>query len=87
MNVAVWDTYVRKEDGTVMHFDILVEDLNQDQDKIMDHGRSYLESKSLSGDLLQASKCRFCHIESATEEVLASIQNDGYHIIELQNCT
>ena len=23
MEVAVWDTYVKKKDGTVMHFDIL----------------------------------------------------------------
>ncbi len=87
MNVAVWDTYVRKEDGTVMHFDILVQDLNQHQDQILAYGRTYLEGKRLSGDLLQASRCQFCHVESASAEVLASIHKDGYHIIELQNCT
>lgn len=87
MNVAVWDTYVRKEDGTVMHFDILVEDLNQHQDQILAYGRSYLTAKRLSVDLLQASRCRLCHVETASDEVLASILKDGYHIIELQNCT
>jgi hypothetical protein len=28
----------------------------------------------------------FCHVEQATEEMVASIQQMGYFIVEMQNC-
>jgi Domain of unknown function (DUF2024) len=46
MQVAVWDTYVTKKDGTVMHFDILVPDKLKDEEMIYNYGKDYLTTKN-----------------------------------------
>ncbi len=88
MNIAVFDTHVRRPDGRTMHFDILVR--NQDADKqpatVLSHGRRYLAAKGLPADILSARECRFCHTESAPPSIEAEIERIGFAIIELQNC-
>ncbi|MBE8722009.1 DUF2024 family protein [Sphingobacterium pedocola] len=44
MKVAVWDTYVTKRDGQIMHFDILVED-HVVESVVYRVGARYLASK------------------------------------------
>jgi hypothetical protein len=44
MKVAVWDTYVKKKDGTVMNFDIMVPESQQNETIIYGYGREYLQS-------------------------------------------
>ena len=34
MKIAVWDTYVTRKDGKVMHFDILVNENLKDENQI-----------------------------------------------------
>ncbi len=34
MKVTVWDTYVTKKDGSIMHFDIIAPDTINDEDVI-----------------------------------------------------
>lgn len=86
MKVAVWDTYVKKENGKIMHFDILVPNEIKDEKTIVNFGKHYLQSKSVKTEQLTAKECRFCHIEQATEEIIASIVKNGYSIIEMENC-
>jgi hypothetical protein len=86
MQVAVWDTYVIKKDGTVMHFDILVPDKLKDEEIIYNYGKNYLTTKNQQGQSLASKECHFCHIEEATEEMLSSISEKGYYIIEMQGC-
>lgn len=86
MKVAVWDTYVTKKNGAIMHFDIVAPSSVQDEEVIHTFGKEYLQSKSEQGQPLTARECRFCHLEQATQEMVASIQKKGYHIIEMQNC-
>lgn len=38
MKIAVWDTYVTKKDGTVMHFDIITPDTIKDEQIIYSFG-------------------------------------------------
>ena len=45
MQVAVWDTYVTKKDGTVMHFDIIAPSTMKDEITIQEYGKEYLKSK------------------------------------------
>ncbi len=86
MEISVWDTYVKREDGLTMHFDILVpSDLN-DHRIIFDFGKDYLSTKSFKTAGITANRCRFCHIEQATPEMLSSIEDRGYAIIEMENC-
>lgn len=35
MKVAVWDTYVTKKDGTIMHFDIMVPEQIRDRKSVV----------------------------------------------------
>ncbi len=86
MKVAVWDTYVKRENGDVMHFDILVPDSITEEDKIFNFGKDYLKSKSFETGDLSAKECQMCHIEQATEEIIEAIERQGYYIIEMENC-
>lgn len=87
MKVAVWDTYVQRVDGKLMHFDILVPSTLSDQQTIFNYGKDYLSSKNFTTGSLTSKECQLCHIESATEEVALSINKKGYFIIEMENCS
>lgn len=86
MKVAVWDTYVTKKDGKVMHFDILAPEEIKDPAVIYNYGKHYLKTKAQDGQPLSSKECRFCHIESIRAEWEADIKKQGYFIIEMQNC-
>lgn len=86
MKVAVWDAYVKREDGNIMHFDILVPDYETNEQTIFNFGKDYLNTKTFKATQLTADECCLCHIEQATEEIVLSIEKKGYHIIEMENC-
>jgi Domain of unknown function (DUF2024) len=86
MKVAVWDTYVTKKDGSVMHFDIIAPSELKDEATIYKYGKDYLNLKNQEGQNLSSKECSFCHIESATEEMVSAIEEKGYYIIEMQGC-
>jgi hypothetical protein len=86
MKVSVWDTYVQRDDNRVMHFDILVPSEITDEETIFDFGKRYLKTKSFYTKQISAKECRFCHIEQATEQMITSIKNIGFYIIEMENC-
>ncbi len=86
MKISVWDTYVRREDGKLMHFDILVPSEITDEETIFGFGRQYLETKPFVTKQLSAKQCRFCHIEQATEKMISSIKKNGFFLIEMENC-
>lgn len=85
MKVAVWDTYVTRKDGEVMHFDILVEERTENE-KVFEYGKVYLKNKSQEGQPLTSKECRFCHIDKAPLEVENQIMKNGFSIIEMENC-
>lgn len=86
MNVAVWDTYVTREDNKVMHFDILVPSDLSDEESIFNFGMNYLKTKPFQTNQLTTKECRLCHITTATEDVINNIKTQGYSIIEMENC-
>ncbi len=86
MQVAVWDTYVTKKDGTIMHFDIIAPEGIKDAEKIYAFGRSYLKTKGEEGQPLSSEECTFCHIESLQPENEEEIRQNGYYIVEMENC-
>ncbi|MCU4174025.1 DUF2024 family protein [Carboxylicivirga sp. N1Y90] len=86
MEVAVWDTYVLKEDGNKMHFDIVVREEEKNPDVIYKYGQAFLKGKSVVSELVTSKECEFCHIENASEKVAKDIEDKGYHIIEMENC-
>ena len=86
MKVAVWDTYVTKKDGRVMHFDIVAPVEITDTTTIYNYGKTYLKSKGQEGQPLTSKQCRFCHVRQVFPEWMADIRKQGYYIIELENC-
>lgn len=86
MKVAVWDTYVTRKDGKIMHFDILVEENQKDAAQIFEYGKAYLKSVQQEGQNLTSNECSFCHIGNAPLAIENQILNSGYAIIELENC-
>ena len=86
MKIAVYDTYVTKENGEIMHFDIFVEESTKNLDLIFSYGKEYLKSKNVEHQLLNAKECSFCHIEEATKDVQDSIVKQGYYIYEMEGC-
>jgi len=83
MKAAVWDTYVKKKNGDVMHFDIIVPDSMKNAEAIYQFGREYLELKNENESRLQMEECRFCHIEEVSPEMEQAIQEKGYFILEM----
>lgn len=86
MKVAVWDTYVTKKDGNVMHFDIIAPQEIKDLAIIYKYGQDYLKSKGQNEQSLTANECRFCHIEKLKAEWEREISQNGYFIVEMENC-
>ncbi len=86
MKIAVWDTYVKRKDGQLMHFDILVPDTLKDKNIVLEYGKKYLDTKPFEIVDLTSGECRFCHLEQATWEIIEKIKIHGYSIIEIENC-
>ncbi|MCU0320102.1 MAG: DUF2024 family protein, partial [Flavobacteriales bacterium] len=72
--VAVWDTYVTRKDGRVMHFDIIAPSSQRDTTVIHGYGQAYLESKGQGGQPLTAKECRFCHVRALQPKWEADIE-------------
>ncbi|MCC6516783.1 MAG: DUF2024 family protein [Chitinophagales bacterium] len=86
MQVAVWDTYVTKKDGSIMHFDIIVPENIKDAAVIYNYGLEYLATKGQQGQTLTATECQFCHIETIRPQWKDAIIVKGYYIYEMENC-
>jgi hypothetical protein len=86
MKVAIWDTYVTKKDGSEMHFDILVPEEITESSIVYNYGKEYIKSKNQEGQPLSSSECNFCHLENIRPQWEADIKNNGYFIIEMENC-
>ena len=86
MKVAVWDTYVKRNDGKLMHFDILVSNELKDEKIIFGYGKEFLKSKSFRTQELSSKECKFCHIEKATDDMVNQLKRNGFFIIEMENC-
>jgi hypothetical protein len=86
MKVAVWDTYVTRKDGKLMHFDIIAPEHVKDTALIYKYGREYIKSKGQEGQPLGSKECRLCHVRQLHPNWEASIKQKGYYILELENC-
>ena len=86
MQAAVWDTYVTKKDGSIMHFDIIAPAEIKDRSVIYNYGLEYLKKKGQDNQPLTASECNFCHVETVRPQWAEAIEQKGYFILEMENC-
>jgi Domain of unknown function (DUF2024) len=85
MECAVYDTYVTKKDGRIMHFDVIVE-ANTSHEKAIDYGKEFLEQVGQGGQTMTQEECQFCHIQEAPPVVAKDIENRGYFIQKMEGC-
>ncbi|WP_020536879.1 DUF2024 family protein [Lewinella cohaerens] len=85
--VNVWDTYVTKKDGNIMHFDIIAPVKIMDTNTIYNYGKEYLKTKGQADQPLASKQCRLCHIETLRPEWEDEIAEKGYFIIEMEGCS
>jgi len=85
MECAVYDTYVTKKDGRVMHFDVIV-DHKTPHEKAIEFGKEYLSSVGQGGQKMTQEECQFCHIQAAPPVVEKAISQRGYYIQKMEGC-
>ena len=85
MECAVYDTYVTKKDGRIMHFDVIVE-ASTPHEKAIEYGKEYLNSVDQGEQKMTQEECQFCHIQEAPPVVAKDIQESGYYIQKMEGC-
>ncbi|QQS32093.1 MAG: DUF2024 family protein [Acidobacteriota bacterium] len=86
MQVAVWDTFVKRGDGRTMHFDIIAPAEIKDAAVIYGYGRDYLKEKGEDSQTLTSNECSFCHVDEVQPQWVKAIEEKGYFIYEMENC-
>jgi Domain of unknown function (DUF2024) len=85
MDCAVYDTYVQKKDGSIMHFDVIIAD-DLPHEKAIEYGGQYLQSVGQEGQKIAQDECQFCHIQQAPLFIEKSIREKGYWIQKMEGC-
>ncbi|HYO06464.1 MAG TPA: DUF2024 family protein [Bacillales bacterium] len=85
MECAVYDTYVTKKDGRIMHFDVIVE-ANTPHEKAIEYGKEFLQNVDQGEQKMTQEECQFCHIQAAPPMVEKSIRDNGYYIQKMEGC-
>jgi hypothetical protein len=81
----VFDTYVTRPDGQLMHFDVIVP-TGTEPEMALAFGQAYLATIGATDSVVTAERCRFCHVEQATPEVEQAITKQGYFILAMEDC-
>ena len=85
MKVDVYDTYTQSLKGHTMHFDVLVPEGTSPDNAFM-YAKEWLEKIGENSKDLNQELCNFCHTELARSNVEHDIQNNGYHILQMEGC-
>ena len=85
MECAVYDTYVTKKDGRIMHFDVIVE-ASTPHEKAIEYGKEFLQKVDQGGQKMTQEECQFCHIQEAPPMVEKIITDSGYYIQKMEGC-
>jgi hypothetical protein len=83
MKAAVWDSYLKKANGNVLHFDVVVPDSSSETAIVYKYANEYLKSQGIDGAEINVKNCQFCHIETLTDRMRSDIESRGFHIIEM----
>lgn len=84
MDIHVYDTYVKAKDGRTMHFDVFT--AVRDDQKAIESAKEWLTSIGEGEALITSKECNFCHIQSASLNVIEAINKDGYFIYKMEGC-
>ncbi|MBS4035364.1 MAG: DUF2024 family protein [Ignavibacterium sp.] len=83
MKAAVWDSYIKKDNGNVLHFDVVVPDSRSETAIVYKYAYEYLKSQGIDDVEINVKNCQFCHIETLTDKMISDIESKGFYIIEM----
>lgn len=82
MEVAVYDTYVKKADNSgTYHFDVIIEKNKFSNAEVINFGKEHLNSVNANFQDFTVDECQLCHIETPSEEIVEAIKSKGYYIL------
>lgn len=84
MEIHVYDTYSRRKNGEIIHFDVFTPDA--DDDKAFEYAKNYLNEIGEDSSVLRQNNCRYCHSEIARSDVVEEIEEKGYYIYKMEGC-
>ncbi len=84
MQIHVYDTYVKAKDGHTMHFDVFTAE--KDDPKAIEYAKEWLASIGEGNATVSSNECRFCHSQQAPDDVIDSINRQGYYIYKMEGC-
>lgn len=84
MDIHVYDTYVKAKDGHTMHFDVFT--AVKDDQQAIKFAKEWLISIGEGKAVITSKECNFCHIQSASSNVVEAINKDGYFIYKMEGC-
>ena len=87
MKIAVYDTYVAKKDGTVLHFDILVPDELKDEMVIHGFGKEYLKNKGQEGSCLRAGNANSAMWSRQRKRCLPTLMQKATPLLKCKDAT
>ncbi|MBL7910553.1 MAG: DUF2024 family protein [Bacteroidia bacterium] len=83
MEISLYDTVFRKEDGKLIKFDIIVPSELRDLKQIYQFGNEFLKEEGIMAKkLISSEECDFCHMEIANEKIAEEIKEKGYSIFK-----
>lgn len=85
MSHNVFDTCVRYNDGSKMHFDVLVP-APQDKDEAKKSALHWLQSIGINTSDIASIENHFCHNAISSLEIADVINQQGYAIIKSRGC-
>jgi hypothetical protein len=81
----VFDTYAKTAKGKIIHFDVILEE--QNQQKAIEYAQIWLQSIAINDATITSGNCFFCHsVEELPHDLTAEIANQGYAIYKLEGC-
>lgn len=80
----VFDTYAKTKKGLVMHFDVVLDE--QDQEKAIEYAKQWLGTIGEGDATVTSDNCYFCHSAEAPPDLRKQIDAQGYAIYKLEGC-
>ena len=84
MKLHVFDTFAYSQSGKIIHFDVLIPELNE----ALAHkfALQWLASIGEPHAVIKPSGCTFCHSSSRFPQFADDVINQGFAIYKLEGC-
>ena len=80
----VFDTYAKTPKGRIMHFDVVIDE--QNQDLALRYAKAWLADIGEPDAQVTPSNCVFCHSAEPPPALRQQIEAQGFAIVKLEGC-